>query len=535
MIRRSLCSFVPVLACIVVLPAIASQATTHPSKPLKPPFKVLYTNDVTNIVGCVSPYHRKTQSFEPDMLRASIDEAKDADVQLLQPGLGWVPWWKSELYPPKEHYQRFMDRTGLQPDSFGTYMLAGGDLVQLFVETCRRQGIVPFISFRLNDVHHLEHAGRDTKQSQRVSLFYEQHPEYRLDPKGQSPNDRLQNWALPEVREHKFAFIRELCKNYDIDGLELDFMRHRRLFQLDETTSSQRRQIITDFVRRVRDLLDRTAKPGRHRWLCARVPCFLSDHDPLGIDLPSLAEAGLEMANLSAFYFTLQQSDLARIRRMVPDIAIYLEMTHCTMVGPSGGGYDSFTFRRTTDPQFYTTAHLAYERGADGVSLFNFAYFREHGKPGRGPFNEPPFHILQHLGDPAWLAQQPQWYVMAQTSARVKGAPQMPTTLKPGQSRLFSLDMSPIMTGRNGLLRFMTANPSTDGCWTVTVNNRTLTPADCVANPIDHPYEAEWNNTDRYQCFTCPPDLLEDGQNEITIRLNSGPSATINYLDVILP
>ena len=50
------------------------------------------------------------------------------------------------------------------------------------------------------------------------------------------------NWAIPEVRAHKFALIKELCTNYDFDGLEMDFMRFYALFALDQTTSAQRRR-----------------------------------------------------------------------------------------------------------------------------------------------------------------------------------------------------------------------------------------------------------------------------------------------------
>ena len=218
-----------------------------------------------------------------------------------------------------------------------------------------------------------------------VSRFYVEHPEYRIGPDKRDWNQRVLNWAVPEVRNHKFAFIRELCENYDIDGFELDFMRHVSYFQLDRTTPEQRRRIMTGFVGRVRKLLDRTARNGKRRWLCVRVPAQLAAHDVLGIDLPTMVEAGVDMVNLSGYYFTVQQTDLPRIRERIPAAAVYLEMTHCTATGPSRGGYDSFSYRRTTREQFYSTAHLAYTQGADGVSLFNFMYYREHGTPGRGP------------------------------------------------------------------------------------------------------------------------------------------------------
>ena len=73
----------------------------------------------------------------------------------------------------------------------------------------------------------------------------------------------MQNWAIPEVRDYKFALISEVCQNYDIDGFELDFMRHPQFFDLNETTSEQRVEIMTGFVRQVRELLNRTAQPEK--------------------------------------------------------------------------------------------------------------------------------------------------------------------------------------------------------------------------------------------------------------------------------
>jgi len=69
------------------------------------PFRTLYSNDTTNIMSCISPYRRKGDPLSDDRLRASIDETHGVDAQLLQPGLGWIPWWKSAVYPADDHYR----------------------------------------------------------------------------------------------------------------------------------------------------------------------------------------------------------------------------------------------------------------------------------------------------------------------------------------------------------------------------------------------------------------------------------------------
>ena len=158
-------------------------------------FRVLWNDDTTNI-----PTFKWTAGgmFTDDMLRGSIDSVADKgiDAYMLSPGLGWIPWWKSTVYP--DHYQWRLKKSGVQPDAFGNYLLAGGDLVKTLVEHCRLRKLAPFVSYRLNDCHHQE-----MRESNWVSRFYEEHPEYLLNPnhyeiEGYS-GQRGQNWAIPEV------------------------------------------------------------------------------------------------------------------------------------------------------------------------------------------------------------------------------------------------------------------------------------------------------------------------------------------------
>ena len=81
------------------------------------------------------------------MLEATVDEVAGTavDAHLLQPGLGAIPWWPSKVYPLAEHFEWFKDRYGLKPDSFARYLLAGGDLIQVFIDRCHKQGQAPFV------------------------------------------------------------------------------------------------------------------------------------------------------------------------------------------------------------------------------------------------------------------------------------------------------------------------------------------------------------------------------------------------------
>lgn len=522
------------------------------------PFRILYSNDTVNTVSCTSPWHAQGAPFTQAALEASIDETAGTgvDVHMLQPGVTMAPWWRSRQYPYAEHvawYERTYG-TRVRDNPYAAYMLGGGDMVGAFVARCRLRGLAPFVSLRMNDSHGKEFVntpgGGAIEEIPGYSLhcvnkFYKDNPQFRIDPVNVDKdhwNVRVLNWANPEVRDWMFGFIREICEGYDIDGLELDFMRHCNYFRSDETTLAQRAGVMTGFIQRVRALLDRTSRRGRHRWLGARLPCYVEPYEPLGFDLPAMVRAGLEIVNLSSYYLTAQQTDLAGICRLVPDAAVHLELTHAvTSVGRVPGAYDTSIFLWTTDEQFYTAAHLAYARGARGVSTFNFAYFREHGAPGRGPFHEPPFHVFKHLRDPAWVAAQPQHYFLSGGAswAAPLGRPNLlPKAVKAGAAAAaFALDLAPPRSGwrKGGRLRVLARDALADSQWTASLNGIRLTADPDRSDPYPHPYARPAGLTERRRAWTVPATLPRAGQNTLEIALIQGrASAAIDFIDLAL-
>ena len=314
-------------------------------------------------------------------------------------------------------------------------------MVRVLVDTCRRTGMAPFVSLRLNDVHLQEFYGEKDPRSSVVCRFYEEHPDYLFDPdhKTKYPAGycgyRGMNWAIPAVREYKLGLLTELAESYALAGLELDFLRDNRMFRLNETTEAQRVDAITDFVGRVRAALDRNTPAGERRWLCVRIPLELAAHGDIGLDVERLHAAGVDMFNLSGWYQTTQTTDVGRVRAKLPEAALYVEMTHSagshTYFLPSGN-YGTNGNPRTGDYQFYTAAYLAQRRGADGMSLFNFVYYRM-GLEDDIPVMEPPFHVLEKLNDLDWLAKQHQHYMLG---ADVYHS-QMPRTIEPGTTESF--------------------------------------------------------------------------------------------------
>ena len=559
--------------CAALSVTAALSRPAHAADRPRASFRVLFSNDTTNICSNASPFHKRGEPFTEDKLRASVDETVgQADVHMLQPGGGRVPWWKSKVAPADRYYKWLRDTARVRLDSMSEYMLNGGDMVQVFVDHCRKRGIAPFISLRLNDYHGTEHAdllmdrikggegAGDTRpgvQGCWLGRFCLDHPEYRIgtDPKAYTSNpdklifkknhrlryrmriNRVLNWAIPEVPAHKLALITEICENYDIDGFELDFMRHARYFRLEDTTEEQRIEIMTRFVADVRAVLDRTAKPGQHRWLCVRVPMRTRKHGELGIDLVKWVAAGVGMVNLSCHFVTKQQSDLAKVCQLVPDAAVYLEMTFVNQryskpTGPKTSGNE--VYRKMTAEQFYTAAHLAYARGTAGVSAFNFVYYRSFA--GKGSRREPPFHILDRMRDREWVARQPQHYFTTRYGnfdwpalMRSRGR-----ELKRDRPMHITLDMAPPTGGwqSGGRLRVQAKDAFGDRSLSVQFNGTALEPTSNVSEPYANPYPDGLAAPEALRAWTVPAKLLNDGPNTIEIHMVQGEPLLLSFVDV---
>jgi len=510
----------------------------------KAPFKVIYSNDATNITSCVSPFHQAREPLNAGMIEATVDEVAGlVDAHFLQPGLGMVPMWPSKVLPLQEHYAWIKQRYGQRPDSFGGFVLKGGDVVKTFIDRCRERGQAPFISFRVNDAHHKEFV--DPKPGDKpgssigmsVTRHYAEHPEYRLRPGSLRGQDLVQNWAVAEVREQKLALIRELCENYDIDGLELDFLRFYSYFRPDETTHEQRCGIMSAFMKEVRAVLDRTRRDGRRRWLCARVPCYLPALDVLGLDLKALVAAGLDMVNASAHYFTTQQHDLAVIRQQTAGAALYFELCHTIWKGDKvTAGYDVFPYRRATREHLHTSAHLAYARGADGISLFNFAYYRQHGQgEGRGVFGEPPFEALKALSSPQSLARQPQhWFIAFGWRSPGAKPPPVPRKVEAAKPQKFNFDLIPPEGGwkQDARIRIQADRALATTEWSATFNGQAIEATADVSEPFPVPYPSMLAQPDELRAWTIPARLLQEGRNSLEVTMKNGKALSVVFVDL---
>ena len=100
------------------------------------------------------------------------------------------------------------------------------------------------------------------------------------------------NYAHAEVREHHMALVRELLERYDMDGLELDWMRFG--YHLTPGREREEGAILTEFVRATRALTNEwSTKRGHPVLLGVRVPAHPDAAAGLGMDGVAWAQEGL--------------------------------------------------------------------------------------------------------------------------------------------------------------------------------------------------------------------------------------------------
>jgi hypothetical protein len=297
----------------------------------------------------------------------------------------------------------------------------GIDHFSVWLERCRYHGIEGWLTMRMNDVHGLqEYAQRLSGEGSYdgwallcPSTFWKQHPKWRRAPyRWERSWEGAFDFGHVEVRAHHLRFIRELFERFDMDGLELDWLRWGMVFAPGYEQAG--RDALTAFMREVRQLADMSAqRVGHPVKVGVRVPaepqnCLACGFDVLAwsrerlIDQVVLSEMG-DVANFT-FPIELWRSFLGDGIRLV---------CHCEgKLTP----YPGFGKPVGHEEYYNGCAASLLHRGADGVYLFNECYY-ESGDPARLS------QRLQRLGSLETLDDHPRRHVVTYPQNYAAGDP----------------------------------------------------------------------------------------------------------------
>ena len=231
----------------------------------------------------------------------------------------------------------------------------GCDYPKRMIERARRNQVKPWISIRMNDSHYPRQPDHPYH-----STFWREHPEWHLS------NGAL-DYEQPAVREHYMKLIREVCVRYDLDGLELDYLRFWLYFRPGREHAGA--ELMTAFVEETRAATEAAAKRlGHPVELAVRVPSTPWIALRHGLDAVAWAQAGLVDLIIAASWWGSTNSDVpvetwkGRLSGTGVHVALHLE-----------DGIDSgASGRRTmTHEEMRGILTSGWYRGADAVYFFN--------------------------------------------------------------------------------------------------------------------------------------------------------------------
>jgi hypothetical protein len=261
---------------------------------------------------------------------------------------------------------------GIQPDTRNIakeLIDQGTDCLQAVVEFGHDHEMDVFWSMRMNDTHDVSH--HPHKPYLLFPPLKEEHPDWLVgDHVKRTPHGRWSSvdYARPEIRDLAFGFIDEVCRNYDVDGVELDFFRHLCYFKstaLGGTASGEQRDMMTDLMRRVRKMTEDVGiQRGRPILVSIRVPDSVGFCGDMGFDVEQWMREGLIDMLITTCYFRLNPWKYSVQLGHKYGVPVYPCLSDSRVRGET-------RFRRSSGESYRGRAMNAWVAGADGLHLFN--------------------------------------------------------------------------------------------------------------------------------------------------------------------
>ncbi|MFN0168572.1 MAG: family 10 glycosylhydrolase [Bryobacteraceae bacterium] len=305
-------------------------------------------------------------------------------------------------------------------NNFRRLLSQGNEPLKVFVETSHKKGLKFLACVRMNDRHDFN--------VKHPPLPVRGHPEMAMKRLNGSVIGGM-DFQHAEVRDFVFKPMEEMVRKYDVDGLELDWMRWVQMFS-EDVPREKRAAVLTGYHRRIRKMLDDAGKQkGKHLLLSVRVPSTLEECAASGYDVEAYVREGLIDILCPSDFIVLDPH-----LRVDP----FLKITGGTKILtlPSLHAPTGFKSGIPATENIRAVAHSYYRQGADGISVYNWFTPREINLPENFP-------ALAEASDPEALAKLPREYLFnpmwgrkSQTGRLIDYKAQVPRS-SPGKREVF--------------------------------------------------------------------------------------------------
>ncbi len=153
------------------------------------------------------------------------------------------------------------------------------DIYDVWFKRCRALGMRAWLSVRMNDAH----CPDDDVSFLRSDFFYSARQKgWMIGPKF-GYYRHCYDYAVPEIRQMMLDYITEQLDRYDVDGLELDWLREIYCFDTDRTPDAVK--IMNDFMCQVKAIVIQAERKRGHRiYILCRLTRDVKQSLSLGFD-----------------------------------------------------------------------------------------------------------------------------------------------------------------------------------------------------------------------------------------------------------
>ena len=306
--------------------------------------------------------------------------------------------------------QFLFDKGKFSGNNLRKFLQAGTDGLRMSSEFARRHDLECVWSLRMNDVHDVANPVMVPNWKRKAPRRLMSNAEESRQFSGRRRLWSLVDYEHPDVEPALLAVIAEVLTNYDLDGIELDFLRAPFYFRSSfegRPASDEQTEVLSKLLRSIRALVLRTSEvKNRPLLLAARVPVTVKLCRNLGIDVVGwLKEQLIDTLALGGGYVA-NDAPVAGLINLAHQyqVPVYpcLSQSGLLYRPPRGNG------SKQPPAAWFGAAMRLLATGADGIYTFNLF-------PGPGPPKDRDYarQVLTALGSEETLLQQNTLYALS--------------------------------------------------------------------------------------------------------------------------
>lgn len=245
----------------------------------------------------------------------------------------------------------------------------GTDTLEVMCDFARANGKEIFFSMRMNDTHD---AG-GVQYEYAFPQLKKDHPEWLMSTIGNDPpygRWSAVDYGVPEIRALALAYFEEVCQNYDVDGIELDFFRHPFFFRshvFGGTATDTDRGQMTQLMRDIRTMTEQIGmERGSPILVSVRIPDSMGWCSDIGLDVPQWLQEGLIDTMAVSGYVRAEDWSTSVTLGHQYNVPVYACLDNSSMGGEAGIIRDNLNC-------YMARASEAWQQGVDGIYMFNYS------------------------------------------------------------------------------------------------------------------------------------------------------------------